>query len=146
MLFALALLLLAAAVRDIQTRRIPNAFIGIGIAAGLAGHVWLGGGPGLLWSLAGLAGALPGLLLYAVKALGAGDVKLLMAVGALMGPVFLGWTALGAIFAGAAFAVLWLTRTGFTTAARSSSARRMPFAPAIALGAAGAFLHLHGLL
>ena len=163
----MALLLTAAAVRDIQTHRIPNGIIAAGLAAGLAGHLWQGGGPGLLWSLAGIAAALPLLALYALGALGAGDVKLLMAVGALTGPVFLLWTLLGAIFAGALLALVWAARrgvlretvqnvqfgllligarTGISALASVSQAGRMPLAPAIALGAVFAFVHLHGRL
>jgi prepilin peptidase CpaA len=167
MVFALALLLTLAAIRDIQTHRIPSGIPAAGLAAGLAGHVWHGGGPGLVWSLAGIAAALPLLLPYAAGALGAGDVKLLMAVGALTGPFFLLWTLLGTIFAGALLAVAWAarrgvlretvqnvqfgllllgTRTGLPALASVSKAGRMPFAPAIALGAIFAFVHLHGRL
>ena len=167
MIIALALLLTVAAVRDIQTHRIPNGIPAAGIAAGLAGHLWHGGGPGLLWSLLGLAAALPALASYAAGALGAGDVKLLMAVGALTGPMFLLWTLLGTVFAGAILALAWAARrgvlretvqnvhfgllllagrAGVSSLASVSQAGRMPFAPAIALGAAFAFLHLHGRL
>ncbi len=140
---ALALLLLAASMCDILTRRIPNALCAAGLAAGLIGHVWLGGELGLLHALAGIAAALPLLLLYAVRAFGAGDVKLLMAVGALMGPAFLGWTLAGAIAAGAALALAWMIGKSVKTRSLPPSKSRMPFAPAIALGAIFAFAHLH---
>ncbi len=139
-LLLLALLLLAASVYDIRTRRIPNGLCVAGIAAGLAGHVWHGSG---WWALAGIAAALPLLLLYALGAFGAGDVKLLMAVGALMGPVFLGWTLAGAIGAGAALALAWLVGRSVLLRASTPRKSRMPFAPAIALGAVFAFAHLH---
>ena len=139
---ALAALLCAAAVFDLRTRRIPNALVGTGVAAGLAGHLWLGGGAGLAWSLAGAAAALPLLLLYAARLFGAGDVKLLMAVGALAGPAFLPWTLLGAVFAGGVFAVFRL----LWGRAFVHQPRRMPFAPAIAIGAVFAFVHLHRTL
>ena len=141
MLAVLALLLLAASACDIQARRIPNGLCAAGIAAGLAGHFWHGGGPGL-WSLAGIAAALPLLLLYAVRAFGAGDIKLLMAVGALMGPVFLLWALGGAIFAGAGLAFIWLSVHGVRSRSALPRKSRMPFAPAITLGAVFACVHL----
>ena len=143
MVFLLALLLIVASVRDIQTRRIPNCLCAAGVLAGLVGHVWHDGWPGFLMSLSGIAAALPLLLLYAVGALGAGDVKLLIAVGALTGPHFLLWTLLGAIFAGAALALLWIVRRSVLRLSPVTLKARMPFAPAIALGAAWAFVHLH---
>jgi len=141
LLAVLALLLLAASAFDIQARRIPNGLCAAGIAAGLAGHFWHGGGPGL-WSLAGIAATLPLLLLYAVKAFGAGDIKLLMAVGALMGPVFLLWALGGAIFAGTGLAFIWLIVHGVRSRSALPRKSRMPFAPAIALGAVFACVHL----
>jgi prepilin peptidase CpaA len=142
LVFALALLLLIASAYDIQTRRIPNGLCAAGLAAGLAGHVWHGT-HALLLSLAGIAAVLPLLLLYAVKAFGAGDIKLLMAVGALTGPVFVGWTLAGAIFAGAALALVWMIGKSVRSRSLLPAKSRMPFAPAIALGAVFAFAHLH---
>ena len=140
---ALALLLLAASACDLKTRRIPNGLAAAGLLAGLAGHAYLGGLPGVLWSLAGIAAALPLLLLYAARAFGAGDVKLLLAVGALMGPSFLLWTLFGAVCTAGLLALASVVRRGRFTLPPPSKARRMPFAPAVALGAAFAFVHLH---
>lgn len=141
MALALALLLAVAAACDLWTRRIPNGLATAGLAIGLGGHFWQGGMPGLLLSLAGIAAALP--LLYSLRAFGAGDVKLLMAVGALTGPVFLLWALLGSLFAGAALALVWLIGTVLLTCSWLPRKSRMPFAPAIAAGAVFAFLHLH---
>ena len=143
LLLALALLLGTAAAFDILTRRIPNSLAAAGLAVGLAGHAWTGGGVGLAWSLAGVAAALPLLLLYAARLFGAGDVKLLMAVGALAGPIFLPWTLLGAVFVGGVIALVWIISRSLVTRSIASQKSRMPFAPAIALGAAFAFVHLH---
>lgn len=142
----LALLLLAGSVYDLKTRRIPNGLTAAGVLAGLAAHAYFGGLPGLLWSLEGLCAALPLLLLYAARTFGAGDVKLLMAVGALMGPSFLLWTLLGAVFAAGLLAVVSLVRQGRFTLPAPAKAKRMPFAPAVAAGAVFAFVHLHSLL
>ncbi len=142
----LALFLLSAAACDLKTRRIPNGLTTAGALAGLAGHAYLSGLPGVLWSLEGIAAALPLLLLYAARTFGAGDVKLLMAVGALMGPGFLLWTLLGAVCAAGLPALVFVLRRGRFTLPTPANANRMPFAPAVALGAVFAFAHLHLLL
>jgi|SRR6185503_1731656 prepilin peptidase CpaA len=76
----------AAAWCDLQYRRIPNALTLPSVAIALCLHGLTQGVPGLLLSLGGMlvAAALvvPG---YALGFTGAGDVKLLAAVGALLG-------------------------------------------------------------
>ena len=133
---ALAALLLAAAGFDLAHRRIPNWLTFSGLLLGLFWHIVTGGRLGLVFALEGLGVAGLTALLWMAKALGAGDVKLLGVVGVWMGPVFLLWTLLGTIFAGAllALAVVVISRT---------RRGRMPLAPAVALGAAGAFFWLH---
>lgn len=164
MLFALAILLALATVCDIRTHRIPNPLALAGLVLGLVGHGWRGGAPGLLLSLEGLAVAGLALLPYALGGLGAGDVKLLGAVGALMGPQFLLWTLLGTVLAGGLLGLVWAARrgvlrktvnnallglhllharAGISALASTSQAGKMPLAPAIALGAAFAFVRLH---
>ncbi|HYM80484.1 MAG TPA: A24 family peptidase [Candidatus Limnocylindria bacterium] len=68
---------------DVKTRKIPNALTFPALLAGLATHLALGGGSGLLAAVLGMAVAggllLPGWLL---KWMGAGDVKLMAAIGA----------------------------------------------------------------
>ncbi len=85
--------------QDVLRGRIPNLLTFTGIALALAASTWLGGVSGLLSGLAG-AGVAFGLLLpaFAARILGAGDVKAIMALGALWGPQIafslLGWMVL----------------------------------------------------
>jgi prepilin peptidase CpaA len=85
----LLVLLLAAAICDLRTRRIPNLLTFGGAAAallyGLVSPHHHGGG--LLWALGGLGLGLALMLpLYLLRAMGAGDVKLMAMAGAFLGP------------------------------------------------------------
>lgn len=101
LLFLLMSTLGLAVVSDIRERRIPNPLIAAPLFLALAGNaladatpVWRDFGPGIALSLAGAATALACLLpFYLLRALGAGDVKLMAVVGAFLGP----WQVLGAI-------------------------------------------------
>ena len=84
---ALAATVLAAAGSDLATRRIPNWITVPGAALGLALHGYHEGFPGALSSLAGAGlGFSIFFVLYLAGGMGAGDVKLYGAVGALVGP------------------------------------------------------------
>ena len=85
-------LVLGAAVYDVRYRRIPNWLTVSGVLAGLAINAFRGRGdvrpgwPGVRLSLLGLAVAFGiYVVLYALRAMGAGDVKLMAAVGAMVG-------------------------------------------------------------
>jgi prepilin peptidase CpaA len=82
----LLIVVLAAAVYDVRYRRIPNWISVGGIALGVLSNSLRYGIPGLLFALAGFVLAF-GLyfLLYVIHAMGAGDVKLMGAIGALVG-------------------------------------------------------------
>lgn len=83
---ALLALVLTAAVYDFRFRRIPNWLVVTGLGTGLALNTVLGGWGGLRLSLAGFGvGFGIYFLLYMVHAMGAGDVKLMGAVGSLVG-------------------------------------------------------------
>ncbi|MFO0982157.1 MAG: A24 family peptidase [Planctomycetota bacterium] len=75
-----------AAVIDARTRRIPNWITGPTFLAGMIWSCWMGGWAGGADALvAGLALALPYVLLFAFAGGGAGDAKLMAAVGAWLG-------------------------------------------------------------
>jgi prepilin peptidase CpaA len=87
-------LLLGAAVYDVRYRRIPNWLTVSGVVLGLALNSFLYQGTSTApFGFAGLFFALKGLglafavyvFLYALRAMGAGDVKLMAAVGAIVG-------------------------------------------------------------
>jgi prepilin peptidase CpaA len=80
-------IVLVAAVCDIRSRKIPNWLTLPGVLAGLAVNGIMSGWPGLKTSAMGLGLAF-GLyfVLYALRAMGAGDVKLMAAVGSIVGP------------------------------------------------------------
>ena len=82
---------------DVRSRKIPNRLVFPGALAGVVLNALLSaadaafmpvpGGLGLLTSLAGLSlGLLLLLPMYALKTMGAGDVKLMAMVGAFVGP------------------------------------------------------------
>src|SRR5580704_14799486 len=83
----LVAMILTAAVYDILYRRIPNWLTIPGVLAGVALNSFLyQGWPGLRLSLLGLAvGFGSYFILYLLRAMGAGDVKLMAAIGAMVG-------------------------------------------------------------
>jgi prepilin peptidase CpaA len=101
----LGILVAAAAIYDIRFRRIPNWLVLAGIVAGVAWNVYSSGWSGLGRGAAGLGlGFALYFPLWLVRARGAGDVKLLAAVGAITGPgncflIFLLTAILGGIIA-----------------------------------------------
>jgi len=108
----LALGLGAAVFTDVRTRRIPNWLTGAiaGAAFGLA----FGGGPvtpmrALLGLVVGLVLMLPG---HVIGATGAGDVKLMAAVGAVVGPDVIFRAFLYSAVAGGVLAVVVAVRRG----------------------------------
>src|ERR1700722_2749660 len=80
-------LIFVAAVYDVLYRRIPNWLTIGGVFAGIALNSFIyRGWPGLRLSLAGLAvGFAAYFILYTLRAMGGGDVKLMAAIGALVG-------------------------------------------------------------
>lgn len=101
----LVIAVLIAGVFDIRFRKIPNWLCATGVLAGLTLNTVRHGLAGLGFALAGMAlGFGVYFLLYLIRAMGAGDAKLMAAVGALVGPwnwflVFLVTSILGGVFA-----------------------------------------------
>jgi prepilin peptidase CpaA len=97
---------LAGCVWDIRTRRIPNALTFGGALLGLCASAFEGGLAGAGVSLVGWAlGAAVFLPFFLVRGMGGGDVKLMAALGAWLGPGPVMWSALYAGIAGGLLAV-----------------------------------------
>jgi prepilin peptidase CpaA len=146
----------AATVVDMRHRRVPNvltmglASVGLVLAMAGLGTVTVGGALGGL--ALGLALLLPA---HVFGATGAGDVKLLAAFGALLGPgdvfdAFLRAAILGGVMAlmvalwrgrlretlyGTAMLVATRSRTAAALIEHPAANNRFPYAPAIACGA-----------
>lgn len=110
LVLALAALVVTAGIYDFRFRRIPNWLNLSGLILGLGLNLFFFGLHGGLRSIEGLALATGVYLpLYLLRGMGAGDVKLMAAVGALAGPanwfvIFVITSLLGAI-AGVALAM-----------------------------------------
>ncbi len=158
------IVLVAMATRaDLRTRKIPNALTGPALLLGVAMQAYLYGPAGAWNGLLGavVAGAilLPGWLM---RATGAGDVKLMAAVGAWLGYPGSLAAAVATLIAGGVIAVLVAARRGqlrpalrntlvmgLNLMARKGGAAapepvttgvRFPFAPAILVGVLFALL------
>ena len=167
---ALLLLFLAGAViTDLRAHLIPNALVLTGALTGIVLAGLHPDGIGLLRALGGLALGLAIFLpLYSLRAMGAGDVKLMAMTGAFLGYPALVEAALWVLLAGGVLALVFTLRRGvarrmagnlremFYSATASvqirtvpdfstgpQTAARLPYAVAIALGVAAFLLARH---
>ncbi len=155
------LVLAVSTFTDLRSRRIPNwlvlPFLAVGIAVSLGPKSWGGIGIG-----PSLTGAALGLVLFGILAwmggMGMGDVKLCAAIGAWVGPkqlilalvltgivggiMAVGWAIAGGfageLFTGTSnFLLGWGkrgTKGDSELTLSNPRARKMPYAPAIAIG------------
>ena len=158
------IVLAVATFMDLRVRRIPNWLVLPFLAAGIVASGWLHGWPGVGQSFAGMG---LGILIYGfffwAGGMGAGDVKLCAAIGAWIGPsqlfialvmtgivggiMVLCWAAFGG-FGKELFketsdlVLLWKPRNGSDSQVALSDPvrRKMPYAPAIAIGTLLSFL------
>jgi prepilin peptidase CpaA len=134
-----------ALVTDLRSRRIPNWLTVPALLLGLMLNLIVSGKDGGISALEGAALGF-GLLIpfYLMRVMGAGDVKLLAACGALLGPENLVAAAAAGAIVGGAISLVILARTGTLSLAihqmfimhvvPTSSGAKAPYAVAIASG------------
>lgn len=151
-------ILSVAVLTDLRRHRIPNQLVVIGLLLGLITQLVVNGprelGLGILGALLGLACFMP---FYALRAMGAGDVKLMAVVGLFMGPRGLLYAVALSLIAGGVCAIGYLAwrmvrasvksfwedgvNAGAVTAViagRIARRDRLPFALPIAVGSLSA--------
>ena len=169
----LTVTLLGAVIFDLHSRRIPNQLVLTGIASALGLHALSlldigtsAAGPDWWASLVGLlVGFALMLPLHLLRAMGAGDVKLMAMVGAFIGPGSVLTATLYTLLAGGLLSLVfmlgrgvavrtlanirmlvtdWVVRAGSGQGARlaplQNTAARLPYAVAIALGTSAALI------
>jgi prepilin peptidase CpaA len=159
--------MIIASITDLRSRRIPNwlalPFLLGGPVVSTVVEGWHGLGQSVLGIL--MAAALMGLL-YFLGGMGMGDVKLCAGIGGWVGPYQLVFVLVFMGLAGGLMAFVWALCRGFlkeslagagdlvfglgkrglrphqTLTLRNPSARSIPYAPAIAIGAVLSFFAL----
>ncbi|MCZ2153784.1 MAG: prepilin peptidase [Bryobacterales bacterium] len=115
LLCAVTVICLIGAITDLRTRRIPNWLTLGSLPIGLIASGVLGGWKGLFFSIAGMLLALViYFVMYLLRAMGAGDAKIMAAIGAFIGPLM--WFHLflfASILGGVAAVVFTLARGQF---------------------------------
>ena len=103
----LVILLVTASWYDVKSYRIPNWLILAGLVLGMLSGLWHGEWAGMLTAIKGCAVGMAVLLpLYWLRAMGAGDVKLMAVVGAFLGPVDVFSAVIATFLAGGVLAIL----------------------------------------
>lgn len=98
---------------DVRYRRIPNAFVLAALAGGLAINFIFGGLPGLAGSIVGcVLGFVLMFVLHVFGAMGAGDVKLFAAIGAVTGASLVLPTFVVVVLTGGLLAIVSIVRAG----------------------------------
>jgi prepilin peptidase CpaA len=160
-------IVIVATVTDLRSRRVPNWLVFPSLLGGLVVCTINGGWAGLGQSVLGVLLAVLALGgFYLVGGMGMGDVKLFAAIGAWIGPWQLVFAFIFMGLAGGLMLLAWAVRGGFvnetlsgtadlifdfrkrglrphaTLALANPSARKMPYAPAIAIGTILSFFAL----
>ena len=103
----LVILLLAATAVDVREHRIPNRLVATGISIGVLFHAFAPQGMGIAFALSGLGLGLAALFpLYALRLMGAGDVKLMGMIGAFLGASGVIGAVLATMAAGGVLAIV----------------------------------------
>jgi len=163
-----AALMLAALCWDVVTRRIPNGLVATTFTVALVLRYvagWGAVGAGLLGACLALLILMP---LFALRAMGGGDVKLFVAVGAFLGPAGFVAALLASAIAGGVLGLaiairkgvllpvlhgskdlavhgLTLGRAGARPTLDAPGAITVPYGAAIAIGSTAAWLMLGGI-
>ena len=158
-------LVVAATITDLRSRRIPNWLVLPFLLMGLLVSALSRGWSGLEQSALGvlLAGSVLGVFCW-LGGLGMGDLKLYSAIGAWIGPSQLGVALVMTGLVGGVMALCWALADGFlaemlrstaglifrlgtrglrrqqTLTLENPATRKMPYAPAIAIGTILSFL------
>jgi prepilin peptidase CpaA len=160
--------LAVATFTDIRSRRIPNWLVLPYMAAGFVVPAWIQGWHGFVQSMGGFGlGALIYGILWWMGGMGMGDVKLVAAIGAWIGyeqllfamvvtgivggMMAVGWAIhggfLGELFHGTGDLMLSWKKGGVAPnpefALANPKRRKIPYAPAIAIGTLFSFLGSH---
>ena len=111
---AAVLVATAGCATDLHSRRIPNWLTFSAALLGMAVAAWTGGPQGAVTSASGwLAGLAIFFVPFALRGLGGGDVKLLAALGAWVGPADVIWVALYTGVAGGVLALATALANGY---------------------------------
>jgi prepilin peptidase CpaA len=157
-LWPMIALVTAATLTDLRSRRIPNQLVASFLILGFVCSAILHGWNGVWQSVLGvlLAAVIQGVPCY-IGWMGMGDLKLCAAIGSWIGPWQLTLALVMTSLFGCVIALVWAAASGFLTEALRGTAgllfgnrrgmtldhpaaRKMPYAPAIALGTLCSFL------
>lgn len=147
---------IAAIIYDLVLQKIPNKLSLLAIILGLSLNTYYGHINGFLTAFYGLSLAFTVLIpAFVFRILGAGDIKLMMGIGALIGPVLLFWSLVYGIAAGTITSLLLVIyKTGISGVLKTikrywdciylrhyfkpendeMAGKQVPYAPALALG------------
>lgn len=112
-IYFLLAVLFAATIHDIRYQKIPNLLTFTSMGVSLSYYFYLNGMSGFLFSLEGIFLGIAAMLLpYVMGGMGAGDAKLMGAVGGVLGPkgVFVAFLFTGLV--GGLYAVILLIHSG----------------------------------